>query len=144
MWSTQACTISTVGADHVEYSVLYLETLACCADPACGSAGLKPYTEVAFLHKASKTLLVTDALIHISPEPPEVCCRSSHDQRFAVPDSACSQDKAAGSNFASLAVVYASAAPCCQPGQAPCPSLIHTVPGLVKRTYSAALLEFGS
>ena len=112
MWSTQACTISTVGANHVEYSILHLETLACCADPA--SAGLKPYTEVAFLHKASKTLLVTDALIHISPEPPEVCCRSSHDQRCAVPDSACSQDKAAALKFASLAVVCALAAPCCQ------------------------------
>ena len=35
-------------------------------------AGAGPYTEVAFLHKASGTLLVTDAVIYVSPEAPEV------------------------------------------------------------------------
>ena len=36
------------------------------------SAGVGPYVEVAFLHKASKTLLVTDAVVSIPPEAPQI------------------------------------------------------------------------
>ena len=56
--------------------------------------GLAPYIEVAFYHKAAKVLLVTDAVIFIPEDPPEViilteacnlamlCCATL---RFAMP-----------------------------------------------------------
>ena len=36
------------------------------------SAGVGPYVEIAFLHKASKTLVVTDAVVSIPPEAPQI------------------------------------------------------------------------
>lgn len=39
--------------------------------------GIGPYVEVAFFHKKSKTLLVTDAVIYVSERPPEVVGRES-------------------------------------------------------------------
>ena len=36
------------------------------------SAGVGPYVEVAFLHKPSKTLLVTDAVVSIPPTAPKI------------------------------------------------------------------------
>ena len=36
------------------------------------SAGVGPFVEVVFLHKQSKTLIVTDAVICVPPTPPEV------------------------------------------------------------------------
>jgi hypothetical protein len=40
-------------------------------------AGIGPYVEVAFFHKKSRTLLVTDAVIYVSDKPPEVVGRQS-------------------------------------------------------------------
>lgn len=39
--------------------------------------GIGPYVEVAFFHKKSRTLLVTDAVIYVSDKPPEVVGRQS-------------------------------------------------------------------
>ncbi|KAG0614173.1 hypothetical protein M758_6G156200 [Ceratodon purpureus] len=39
--------------------------------------GIGPYVEVAFFHKKSKTLLVTDAVIYVPDKPPEVVGRQS-------------------------------------------------------------------
>ena len=36
------------------------------------SAGVGPYVEVVFLHKQSKTLIVTDAVVCVPPTPPQV------------------------------------------------------------------------
>lgn len=36
------------------------------------SAGFGPYSEVAFFHRPSQTLLVTDAVVQIPATPPEV------------------------------------------------------------------------
>ncbi|KAL3157286.1 hypothetical protein ABBQ38_001518 [Trebouxia sp. C0009 RCD-2024] len=36
------------------------------------SAGVGPYVEVVFLHKQSKTLIVTDAVVCVPPSPPQV------------------------------------------------------------------------
>ncbi|CAL5224815.1 g7564 [Coccomyxa viridis] len=38
--------------------------------------GAAPYSEAVFYHKASKTLLVTDAVVYISSDPPEVINRA--------------------------------------------------------------------
>ncbi len=40
-------------------------------------SGIGPYVEVAFFHKKSKTLLVTDAVIYVPDNPPEVVGRES-------------------------------------------------------------------
>ena len=61
--------------------------------PGC-SAGVKPYVEVAFLHKASKTLLVTDALISISPEAPEVQLQAIQCTSLHMSAQACLRDTA--------------------------------------------------
>ena len=34
-------------------------------------AGIGPFSEVAFFHKPSRTLLLTDALIYVPQRPPE-------------------------------------------------------------------------
>lgn len=39
--------------------------------------GIGPYVEVAFFHKKSKTLLVTDAVIYVPDKPPEVVGKES-------------------------------------------------------------------
>ena len=36
------------------------------------SAGVGPYVEVVFLHKQSKTLILTDAVVCVPPTPPQV------------------------------------------------------------------------
>ena len=36
-------------------------------------AGFGPYSEVAFFHKPTKTLIVTDAVVQIPGIPPKVC-----------------------------------------------------------------------
>lgn len=41
------------------------------------SPGIGPYVEVAFFHKKSKTLLVTDAVIYVPDKPPEVVAKDS-------------------------------------------------------------------
>ncbi|EIE23551.1 hypothetical protein COCSUDRAFT_28911 [Coccomyxa subellipsoidea C-169] len=40
------------------------------------SIGIAPYSETAFFHKASRTLLVTDAVVYVSEDPPEVINRA--------------------------------------------------------------------
>lgn len=40
--------------------------------PGGASAGVGPYVEVVFLHKQSKTLIVTDAVVCVPPSPPQV------------------------------------------------------------------------
>ncbi len=39
--------------------------------------GLAPYCEVAFYHKRAKVLIVTDAVVYIPEDPPEVHMMSS-------------------------------------------------------------------
>ena len=48
-------------ADELEHALLELPL------------GLGPFVEVVFFHKASKTLLVTDVVISVPEEPPQVC-----------------------------------------------------------------------
>ena len=48
-------------ADELEHALLELPL------------GLGPFVEVVFFHKASKTLLVTDLVISVPEEPPQVC-----------------------------------------------------------------------
>ena len=46
------------------------------AEP-CGHAGIGPFSEVAFFHRPSRTLLVTDAVIFVPERPPEVVREAS-------------------------------------------------------------------
>ncbi|KAA8494920.1 hypothetical protein FVE85_3161 [Porphyridium purpureum] len=57
---------STPWADEIEQKVIGPATL-----------GIAPYSEAAFFHKPSKTLIVTDAVVHIPRSPPEVIDRNS-------------------------------------------------------------------
>ena len=41
------------------------------------ASGIGPYVEVAFYHKPSKTLLVTDAVIFVPRQPPECISKES-------------------------------------------------------------------
>lgn len=50
----------TPWADEIEQKVLQ------------STVGIGPYVEVAFFHKASKTLLVTDAVVYVPEQPPAV------------------------------------------------------------------------
>lgn len=54
--------------DH--YALLLLQDCWLC--PGGASAGVGPYVEVVFLHKQSKTLIVTDAVVCVPPSPPQV------------------------------------------------------------------------
>lgn len=45
---------------------------ACAMLSGGASAGVGPYVEVVFLHKQSKTLIVTDAVVCVPPSPPQV------------------------------------------------------------------------
>jgi hypothetical protein len=40
-------------------------------------SGIGPYVEVAFYHKSSRTLLVTDAVIFVPQQPPECISKES-------------------------------------------------------------------
>lgn len=51
---------TTPWADEIEQKVLV------------SSVGIGPYIEVAFFHRKTKTLLVTDAVISVPDQPPEV------------------------------------------------------------------------
>ena len=44
----------------------------------CSKIGLAPYIEVALYHKKAKTLMVTDAVVYIPEDPPEVTCVVFH------------------------------------------------------------------
>ena len=41
------------------------------------TSGIGPYVEVAFYHKRSRTLLVTDAVIFVPKKPPECISKES-------------------------------------------------------------------
>ena len=43
----------------------------------CGHAGIGPFSEVAFFHRPSRTLLVTDAVISVPERAPEVVREAS-------------------------------------------------------------------
>ena len=53
---------------RIEWSAFLHSTLT----PRHVFPGIGPYVEVAFFHKQSKTLLVTDAVIYVPERPPEV------------------------------------------------------------------------
>ncbi|XP_071913160.1 uncharacterized protein [Coffea arabica] len=57
---------STPWADEIEQKVL-----------SCPEVGIGPYVEVAFYHKHSRTLLVTDAVIFVPRQPPECISKES-------------------------------------------------------------------
>ncbi|KAG6398367.1 hypothetical protein SASPL_139825 [Salvia splendens] len=64
--------LSTPWADEIEQKVL--------SSPEVGSAlipRIGPYVEVAFYHKRTKTLLVTDAVIYVPRQPPECISKES-------------------------------------------------------------------
>jgi hypothetical protein len=64
-------------ADQVDYAVLQPINL-----------GLGPFAETACYHRASRTLLVTDAVVSIPQEPPEVLQRDPYPLLFHAKDSA--------------------------------------------------------
>ena len=51
--------------------------------PSC--AGFGPYSEAAFYHVSSRTLLVTDAVIQVPSQPPEVSQGAFHDVHCILP-----------------------------------------------------------
>ncbi|KAL3695776.1 hypothetical protein R1sor_009852 [Riccia sorocarpa] len=53
--------IDTPWADEIEHKIL-----------SCPEVGIGPYVEVAFFHKPSRSLLVTDAVIYVPEKPPAV------------------------------------------------------------------------
>ena len=53
--------------------------------PSC--AGFGPYSEAAFYHVPSRTLLVTDAVIQVPSQPPEVSQGALHDLHPDLPRS---------------------------------------------------------
>lgn len=53
-------------ADEIEHKVL-----------SCPEVGIGPYVEVAFYHKRTRTLLVTDAVIYVPRQPPECISKDS-------------------------------------------------------------------
>ncbi|XP_051141369.1 uncharacterized protein LOC127258537 isoform X2 [Andrographis paniculata] len=53
-------------ADEIEQKVL-----------SCPEVGIGPYVEVAFYHKRTRTLLVTDAVIYVPRQPPECISKDS-------------------------------------------------------------------
>ncbi|MEM6255180.1 MAG: DUF4336 domain-containing protein [Cyanobacteria bacterium P01_D01_bin.156] len=50
--------------------------------------GIGPFSEVAFMHRASKTLLVTDSVVSIPTEPPEILQLDSYPLLFHAKDGA--------------------------------------------------------
>lgn len=58
--------LSTPWADEIEQKVL-----------SALEVGIGPYVEVAFYHKPSRSLLVTDAVIYVPREPPECISKES-------------------------------------------------------------------
>ncbi|KAL6961237.1 hypothetical protein U1Q18_039001 [Sarracenia purpurea var. burkii] len=58
--------LSTPWADEIEQKVL-----------SSPEVGIGPYVEVAFYHKRSRTLLVTDAVIYVPRQPPECIGKES-------------------------------------------------------------------
>lgn len=58
--------LSTPWADEIEQKVL-----------SSPEVGIGPYVEVAFYHKRSRTLLVTDAVIYVPRQPPECISKES-------------------------------------------------------------------
>ncbi|KAJ8750330.1 hypothetical protein K2173_014245 [Erythroxylum novogranatense] len=58
--------LSTPWADEIEQKVL-----------SSPEVGIGPYVEVAFYHKRSRTLLVTDAVIYVPRKPPECISKDS-------------------------------------------------------------------
>lgn len=58
--------VSTPWADEIEQKVL-----------SSPEVGIGPYVEVAFYHKRSRSLLVTDAVIFVPKQPPECISRES-------------------------------------------------------------------
>lgn len=58
--------LSTLWADEIEQKVL-----------SSAEVGIGPYVEVAFYHKPSRTLLVTDAVIFVPRKPPECISKES-------------------------------------------------------------------
>ncbi|GAV65717.1 DUF4336 domain-containing protein [Cephalotus follicularis] len=58
--------LSTPWADEIEHKVL-----------SSPEVGIGPYVEVAFYHKRSRTLLVTDAVIFVPRKPPECITKES-------------------------------------------------------------------
>lgn len=73
-------------AEDCEYQIL----------PAI-NLGLGPFSEVAFFHKPSQTLLVTDSIVSIPEDPPEIVQLDSYPLLFHAKDSAADapQDTAA-------------------------------------------------
>lgn len=59
-------TASTPWADEIDLKVL-----------SSPEVGIGPYVEVAFYHRASRTLLVTDAVIYVPEKPPEVVSKAA-------------------------------------------------------------------
>ncbi|KAK4279420.1 hypothetical protein QN277_011205 [Acacia crassicarpa] len=57
---------STPWADEIEHKIL-----------SSPEVGIGPYVEVAFYHKRSRTLLVTDAVIYVPRQPPECISKES-------------------------------------------------------------------
>lgn len=58
--------LSTPWANEIEQKVL-----------SCPEVGIGPYVEVAFYHKPSRTLLVTDAVIFVPRQPPDCISKES-------------------------------------------------------------------
>lgn len=58
--------LSTPWADEIEHKIL-----------SSPEVGIGPYVEVAFYHKRSRTLLVTDAVIFVPRQPPECISKES-------------------------------------------------------------------
>ncbi|BBN01456.1 hypothetical protein MPTK1_2g07530 [Marchantia polymorpha subsp. ruderalis] len=56
----------TPWADEIEHKIL-----------SCPEVGIGPYVEVAFYHKASRSLLVTDAVIFVPDKPPSVVSKEA-------------------------------------------------------------------
>ncbi|KAG6554714.1 hypothetical protein Mapa_003733 [Marchantia paleacea] len=56
----------TPWADEIEHKIL-----------SCPEVGIGPYVEVAFYHKASRSLLVTDAVIYVPDKPPSVVSKEA-------------------------------------------------------------------
>ena len=56
------------------YAVLCYGVLVCSIllQVFCSKIGLAPYIEVALYHKKAKALMVTDAVVYIPEDPPEV------------------------------------------------------------------------
>ena len=67
-WKRKLLTIVTPLSDHCTCCHHHRDML--CSGGA--SAGVGPYVEVVFLHKQSKTLIVTDAVVCVPPSPPQV------------------------------------------------------------------------